>query len=179
MSTSALERRTGQRMQGSMLHILHIGHVISVSSILGQIPLFPLGRTGAIHFEMRRESAGFPGAACYKPWTMMMVVNGADNPFLTKFRKFRKPSEFFGNLVTCSQISENFGRFLTTSTDFGPIPNIIYDTDFFLIAVVRRMFQKRRGSCSCIPKRVTKFQKLPKFRKVLKISEGFKIFGSF
>jgi hypothetical protein len=107
----------------------------------------------------------------------------ADLPFLSKFRKFRKTSEIFGNLGTSSQISEKFGRFLTTGTVFGPIPNIMYDTDFLFIAVVRRMFQKRRGSRSCIPKRVTNpFENLgrfPKFGKVPKIWEGSQILGRF
>ncbi len=39
----------------------------------------------------------------------------------------------------------------------------------FIIVVVRRMFQKRRGSWSCIPKRVTIFRKIPKFRNLQKI----------
>ncbi len=60
----------------------------------------------------------------------------ADLPFLSIFWKFQMPSEILGNLGTSSQISENFGRFLTTCTGFGPIPNIIYDKDVFFIVVV-------------------------------------------
>ena len=41
-------------------------YVIPVSSILGRLPLVPLGETGTIPFDMRRESADFPGAACDK-----------------------------------------------------------------------------------------------------------------
>ena len=41
-------------------------YVIPVSSILGRLPLVPVGQTGTIPFEMRRESADFPGAACDK-----------------------------------------------------------------------------------------------------------------
>ena len=41
-------------------------YVIPVSSILGRLPLVPLGETGTIPFEMRKESADFPGAACDK-----------------------------------------------------------------------------------------------------------------
>ena len=39
-------------------------YVIPVSSILGRLPLVPVGATGTIPFDMRKESADFPGAAC-------------------------------------------------------------------------------------------------------------------
>ena len=39
-------------------------YVIPVSSILGRLPLVPVGATGTIPFAMRRESADFPGASC-------------------------------------------------------------------------------------------------------------------
>ena len=39
-------------------------YVIPVSSILGPVPLVPVGATGTIPFAMRRESADFPGASC-------------------------------------------------------------------------------------------------------------------
>jgi hypothetical protein len=41
-------------------------YVIPVSSILGPVPLVPVGATGTIPFAMRRESADFPGASCYR-----------------------------------------------------------------------------------------------------------------
>ena len=41
-------------------------YVIPVSSILGRLPLVPVGATGTIPFDMRKESADFPGAACDK-----------------------------------------------------------------------------------------------------------------
>ena len=41
-------------------------YVIPVSSILGRLPLVPLGETGTIPFEMLKELADFPGAACDK-----------------------------------------------------------------------------------------------------------------
>jgi hypothetical protein len=96
--------------------------------------------------------------------------------FWEAFRNFRKSGNSFPDF-------RNFGRFLTTGTVFGPIPNIMYDTDFLFIAVVRRMFQKRRGSRSCIPKRVTNpseiLGRFPKFGKVPKIWEGSQILGRF
>lgn len=55
-------------------------YVIPVSSILGRLPLVPLGETGTIPFDMRRESADFPGAACDKSHnsgpSAAMVVGG-------------------------------------------------------------------------------------------------------
>ncbi len=47
-------------------------YVIPVSSILGRLPLVPVGATGTIPFAMRRESADFPGAFCDKS------ANGGD-----------------------------------------------------------------------------------------------------
>ena len=44
-------------------------YVIPVSSILGRLPLVPVGATGTIpfaKFAMRRETADFPGAFCDK-----------------------------------------------------------------------------------------------------------------
>ena len=41
-------------------------YVIPVSSILGRLPLVPVGATGTIPFAMRRESDDFPGAFCDK-----------------------------------------------------------------------------------------------------------------
>jgi hypothetical protein len=41
-------------------------YVIPVYSILGRLPLVPVGATGTIPFAMRRESADFPGAFCEK-----------------------------------------------------------------------------------------------------------------
>ena len=91
---SVLEEYTGPRKPGHILHIMHIMHilnfvcttawvgqcqsamiyerreqaqvlyVIPVSSILGRLPLVPVGATGTIPFAMRRESADFPGASC-------------------------------------------------------------------------------------------------------------------
>ncbi len=51
-------------------------HVIPVSSILGLLPLVPLGSTWTIPYEMQRESADFPGASCYttKEQGRMLVV---------------------------------------------------------------------------------------------------------
>ena len=91
-----LEEYKGPRKSGHILHILHIVHiliclstsawvdqcqsaivyerreqaqvfyVIPVSSILGRLPLVPVGATGTIPFAMRQESADFPGASCDK-----------------------------------------------------------------------------------------------------------------
>ncbi len=47
-------------------------YVIPVSSILGRLPLVPVGATGTIPFAMRRETADFPGAFCDKS------ANGGD-----------------------------------------------------------------------------------------------------
>jgi hypothetical protein len=95
---SVLEEYKGHRKPGHIQHILHILHiliylsttawlaqcqstilyerreqaqvlyVIPVSSILGRLPLVPVGSTGTIPFAMRRETAdsGFPGAFCDK-----------------------------------------------------------------------------------------------------------------
>jgi hypothetical protein len=93
---SVLEEYKGPRKPGYILHILHILHiliclstsawldhcqsaivyecheqaqilyVIPVSSILGCLPLVPVGATGTIPFAMRREEADFPGAFCDK-----------------------------------------------------------------------------------------------------------------
>jgi hypothetical protein len=41
-------------------------YVIPVSSILGRLPLVPVGNTGTIPYEMRREAADFSGASCHK-----------------------------------------------------------------------------------------------------------------
>ena len=41
-------------------------YVILVSSVLGRLPLVQVGNTGTIPYEMRRESAYFPGAYCNK-----------------------------------------------------------------------------------------------------------------
>ena len=41
-------------------------YVIPVSSILGRLALVLVGATGTIPFDMRKESADFPGAACEK-----------------------------------------------------------------------------------------------------------------
>jgi hypothetical protein len=41
-------------------------YVIPVSSILGRLPFVPVGNTGTIPYEMRREAADFPGASCDK-----------------------------------------------------------------------------------------------------------------
>ena len=41
-------------------------YVVPVSSILGRLPLVPVGDTGTIPFQMRGESADFPGASCDK-----------------------------------------------------------------------------------------------------------------
>jgi hypothetical protein len=42
----------------------HVLYVIPVSSILGRLPVVPVGEKGTIPFDMRRESADFPGASC-------------------------------------------------------------------------------------------------------------------
>jgi hypothetical protein len=93
---SVLEEYKGHRKPGHIQHILHILHiliywsttawlaqcqstivyerreqaqvlyVIPVSSILGRLPLVPVGATGTIPFAMRRETADFPGAFCDK-----------------------------------------------------------------------------------------------------------------
>ena len=93
---SVLEEYKGPRKSGHIMHILHIVHiliclstsawvdqcqsaivyerreqaqvfyVIPVSSILGRLPLVPVGATGTIPFAMRQESADFPGASCDK-----------------------------------------------------------------------------------------------------------------
>jgi hypothetical protein len=57
-------------------------YVIPVSSILGQLPLVPVGQTGTIPFqvEMRRESAGVtfqPGHCAIKP-RMVVTVQVVD-----------------------------------------------------------------------------------------------------
>ena len=41
-------------------------YVIPVSSILGRLPLVPVGNTGTIPYEMQRESANFEGSSCDK-----------------------------------------------------------------------------------------------------------------
>jgi hypothetical protein len=41
-------------------------YVVPVSSILGRLPLVPVGDTGMIPFQMRGESADFQGASCDK-----------------------------------------------------------------------------------------------------------------
>jgi hypothetical protein len=41
-------------------------YVVPVSSILGRLPLVPVGDTGTILFQMRGDSTGFPGASCDK-----------------------------------------------------------------------------------------------------------------
>ncbi len=41
-------------------------YVVHVSSTLGRLRLVPVGSTGTIPFEMRRELADFPGAVCDK-----------------------------------------------------------------------------------------------------------------
>jgi hypothetical protein len=83
-----LEEYKGPRKPGHILHILHILiclstsawlnqcqsaivykrheqaqvlYVIPVSSILGRLPLVPVGATETIPFTMRRESADFHG----------------------------------------------------------------------------------------------------------------------
>ena len=93
---SVLEEYKGPRKQGHILHILHILYtliclstpawldkcqsailyerreqaqvlyVIPVSSILGRLPLVPVGATRMIPFAMRREAADFSGAFCDK-----------------------------------------------------------------------------------------------------------------
>ncbi len=90
---SVLEEYKGPRKQGHILHILYILiclsfsawldqcqsaflyerheqaqvlYVIPVSSILGRLPLVPVGATGTIPFTMHREAADFPGAFCDK-----------------------------------------------------------------------------------------------------------------
>ncbi len=53
-------------------------YVIPVSSILGRLPHVPIGETGTIPFEMRKESADFLGAArpAISPITAAMGVGG-------------------------------------------------------------------------------------------------------
>jgi hypothetical protein len=41
-------------------------YVIPVSSTLGWLPLVPVGNTGTIPYEVRRDVANFPGASCDK-----------------------------------------------------------------------------------------------------------------
>ncbi len=41
-------------------------YVVPASSILGLLSLVPVGSTGTIPYEMRSESAVFPGAGCDK-----------------------------------------------------------------------------------------------------------------
>jgi hypothetical protein len=41
-------------------------YVITVSSILGRLPVVPVGEKGTIPYDMRRESSDFPGASCDK-----------------------------------------------------------------------------------------------------------------
>ena len=87
---SVLEEYKGARKAGHTMHILHILHnliftsttawvdqcqsaivyerreqaqvlyVIPVSSVLGRLPLVPVGVNGTTPFAMRRESADFP-----------------------------------------------------------------------------------------------------------------------
>ena len=87
---SVLEEYKGAQKAGHTMHILHILHiliftsttawvdqcqsaivyerreqaqvlyVIPVSSVLGRLPLVPVGANGTIPFAMRRESADFP-----------------------------------------------------------------------------------------------------------------------
>ena len=93
---SVLEEYNNHRKPGHIMHILHILHilicfstltwlaqcqsttvyerpeqaqvlyVIPVPSILGYLPLVPVGATGTISFAMCRETADFPGAFCDK-----------------------------------------------------------------------------------------------------------------
>jgi hypothetical protein len=55
-STIVYERRESARFL----------YVVPVSSIPGRFPLVPVGDTGMIPFQMRGESADFPGASCDK-----------------------------------------------------------------------------------------------------------------
>ena len=103
---SVLKEYKGSKKQGHISHMLHIQHiliylaasawvdqcqsaivyersehaqvlyVVPVSSILGRLPLVPVGATGTIPFVMRRESANFPGAFCDKS------ANGGDGCWL-------------------------------------------------------------------------------------------------
>ena len=92
---SVLEEYKGAQKAGHTMHILHILHiliftsttawvdqcqsaivyerreqallyVIPVSSVLGCLPLVPVGANGTIPFAMIRESADFPSASCDK-----------------------------------------------------------------------------------------------------------------
>ena len=45
-------------------------YVIPVSSILGRLPVVPVGEKGTIPYDMRRESSDFPGASCDKVRTV-------------------------------------------------------------------------------------------------------------
>ncbi len=39
-------------------------YVVPVTSILGRLPVVPVGTTGTIPYFMRREARDFPGASC-------------------------------------------------------------------------------------------------------------------
>ncbi len=55
-----------ERREQAQVLLLLLLYVIPVSSILGRHSLVPVGETGTIPFDMGRESADFPGAACDK-----------------------------------------------------------------------------------------------------------------
>ena len=71
-STIVFERRESEQVL----------YVVPVSSILGRLPLVPVGSTGTIPFEMRRESADFPGAACDKSKDAGVVLCQELGPFM-------------------------------------------------------------------------------------------------
>jgi hypothetical protein len=66
LSTSAWVGQCQSAMVYERREQVQVLYVIPVSSILGHLPLGPVGATGTIPFAMLRESAGFPGAFCYK-----------------------------------------------------------------------------------------------------------------
>ena len=66
MSTSAWLDQCQSAIVYERRETKQVLYVIPVSSILGRLPLVPVGATGTIPFAMRRESADFPGAFCDK-----------------------------------------------------------------------------------------------------------------
>ena len=71
-STSALVDQCQSAILYERREQSQVLYAIPVSSLLGRLPLVPVGATGTVPFTMRRESADFPGAFCDKS------ANGGD-----------------------------------------------------------------------------------------------------
>ncbi len=76
-----------------------------------------------------------------------------------------------------SETSEKLGRFLTTDTDFGPIPKKIYDTDF--IYLLWLFVECSRSDVVLDPAFQNALRNFGSFQKVQKNSESSENFGTF